>query len=94
MPQDASKLAFWGFFVEGNRTASWEIPMHDPSSALVDEREAAAILTVAPRTLQHWRWARRGPTFVKIGGAVRYNRNDLREFLERARREPAQEKRP
>ena len=63
--------------------------MSEAISSLIDEREAAKLLSVAPRTLQYWRWAGRGPAFVKIGGAVRYHRRDLDDFVSRGRREPS-----
>lgn len=48
---------------------------------LVTEREAAAILSVAVRTLRNWRALRKGPTYCKIGARlVRYNRSTLTEF--------------
>ena len=49
---------------------------------LVDEREAAAILGLAIRTLRNWRWKRQGPRFRKLGlRAVRYSRGDLTAFI-------------
>lgn len=48
---------------------------------LVDEREAAAILCTAVRTLRNWRALRKGPRYRKIGARmVRYHRDDLAEF--------------
>lgn len=48
---------------------------------LVDEREAAAILSTAVRTLRNWRALRKGPKYRKIGTRlVRYHRADLAEF--------------
>lgn len=52
---------------------------------LVDEREAAAILHTAVRTLRNWRALRKGPPYRKIGlRMVRYHRADLAAFVERA----------
>ncbi len=49
---------------------------------LVDEREAAAILSVSVQTLRNWRWARKGPLFRKVGQRlVRYHRVDLAAFI-------------
>ena len=49
---------------------------------LVDEREAAAILKTAVRTLRNWRSLRIGPRFRKIGlRLVRYHRADLAAFI-------------
>lgn len=48
---------------------------------LIDEREAAAILSTAVRTLRNWRALRKGPRYRKIGARmVRYHRADLAEF--------------
>ncbi len=53
---------------------------------LLTELEAAAYLSVEPTTLRRWRWAGHPPGFLKIGGAVRYDPADLREFIESSRR--------
>lgn len=62
---------------------------------LVDEREAAERLGLAVATLRRWRWVGRGPLFVKIGGAVRYDPADLDALIEAGRRkstsDPGQE---
>jgi hypothetical protein len=48
---------------------------------LVDEHEAAAILSTAVRTLRNWRSLRKGPRYRKIGARmVRYHCADLAEF--------------
>ncbi len=44
---------------------------------LVNETAAAAILALSVKTLRRWRWAGKGPRFVKIGAAVRYDLADL-----------------
>jgi predicted DNA-binding transcriptional regulator AlpA len=50
---------------------------------LVDEREAAAILSTSVQTLRNWRWARKGPRARKVGQRlVRYHRADLAAFVE------------
>ena len=50
---------------------------------LVDEREAAAILSISVQTLRNWRWARKGPRTRKIGQRlVRYHLADLAAFVE------------
>jgi predicted DNA-binding transcriptional regulator AlpA len=49
---------------------------------LVDEREAAAILSTAVRTLRNWRSLQTGPKYRKIGlRLVRYHRADLAAFI-------------
>lgn len=47
------------------------------------EKEVAAMLGVKVTTLQNWRWAGRGPVFVKIGRLVRYTGADLAAWLEK-----------
>ncbi len=54
--------------------------------SLLKESEAARILNVEIATLRRWRWAGKGPRFLKIGGAVRYGPADLEAFISEARR--------
>jgi excisionase family DNA binding protein len=50
---------------------------------LLDEKQAADVLTVAPGTLSVWRSTGRYKIpFVKVGRRVRYRRSDLLEWLE------------
>jgi predicted site-specific integrase-resolvase len=58
----------------------------DSEMALMRETEAARLLSLSARTLQKWRWSGKGPTFVRLNGAVRYNRDDLLRFVSSARR--------
>ena len=48
---------------------------------LLDEAAAAKLLALQQKTLSRWRWQKRGPTYCKIGGAVRYRMHDLQEFI-------------
>ena len=55
--------------------------------SLLTTPEAARYLGLAVSTLNKWRVYGYGPTFVKLGRAVRYRQDDLDRFLEaRARR--------
>ena len=54
--------------------------------ALLNETEAARILAMQVTTLRRWRWAGKGPRFVKVGAAVRYDPADLTAFIEAGRR--------
>ncbi len=45
--------------------------------ALVNETEAARTLNIKVATCRRWRWAGKGPRFIKIGAAVRYDPADL-----------------
>ncbi len=50
------------------------------------EHEAAARLGLKVATLRRWRWSGRGPPFIKIGAAVRYDPDDVEAFIEAGRR--------
>jgi len=60
--------------------------------ALNDE-QAAKRLGVSPATLRSWRCREIGPPFVKLGpgiqAAVRYNPDDLDEFMRQGRHVPS-----
>jgi predicted DNA-binding transcriptional regulator AlpA len=58
----------------------------DHSPRLLRETEAAPILGIEVATLRRWRWAGRGPSFRKIGSAVRYDPADLDTFIAAAKR--------
>lgn len=49
---------------------------------LIDERAAADHLSFTIRALQNWRYRGGGPSWVSIGGRVRYRRRDLLEWIE------------
>lgn len=55
------------------------------SSALLDTREAARRLGLAPGTLQNWRLIGKGPACVRLGRAVRYAEGDLARFIAQGR---------
>lgn len=48
---------------------------------LVDEVALAVRLGVSRSTLQSWRYASRGPRYLKIGRLVRYRNADIEAFL-------------
>ena len=59
------------------------------SDRLVDERQAAKILTVQPATLAAWRCKGGGPVFLKVGSgkrsSIRYRLGDLRAWANERR---------
>lgn len=57
-----------------------------PAVALMNEKQAAAYLGLAVRTLQKFRVYGGGPTFRKLGRSVRYLPADLAEWVELGRR--------
>lgn len=53
-----------------------------PPKTLVNEIEAALRLGLSPTTLRRWRWAGTGPSYIKLGGAVRYDVAEIERFIE------------
>lgn len=51
-------------------------------------REAGRYLGIAWKTLQYWRFEKRGPAYCKLGKKVAYRLEDLDAFLERNVIEP------
>lgn len=48
---------------------------------LITDVELADLLGVGLSTLRNWRCAGRGPRFMRLGGCVRYSRDDIEAFL-------------
>lgn len=53
---------------------------------LLTERDASKLLCLSVRTLQKWRLCGCGPLFLKLGHAVRHDRDDIERYIEDARR--------
>ena len=70
----------------GNDETMAEHTTTDHTRPLLKEGEVARILSVEVATLRRWRWSGRGPHFVKLGGAVRYDLADIEAFIEASRR--------
>lgn len=50
---------------------------------LLNEREAAKLLSISPATMNRWRCERVGPDFLRVSRrAIRYRRCDLERWLE------------
>jgi len=47
---------------------------------LLTTKQVAELLQLKETTLEQWRWSGIGPSFVKLGRAVRYRRSDLEVF--------------
>ena len=58
----------------------------DFGPTLVNEVQAARMLGLSVKTLRRWRWAGKPPSFVKIGSAVRYDPEVLRDLIDAGRR--------
>lgn len=66
----------------GTPTNSQVVERIAPSGLMTTE-QAAAYLALKPATLQVWRSTNRKKlTYVKVGGQVRYRRQDLDAFIE------------
>jgi hypothetical protein len=48
---------------------------------LITEKEAAKQLCLTQSTLRKWRWLGKGPSFIKIGAAVRYDPEAIKRFI-------------
>ena len=48
---------------------------------LMDEHELAKLLCLKVSTLRRWRWAGTGPKFIKLGASVRYDPDDIEEYI-------------
>lgn len=59
---------------------------------MIDTRTAAAMVGVAPVTMQVWRGRGKGPRYYKVGpsrtGAVRYRRGEVLRYLKAAEVRP------
>jgi hypothetical protein len=53
----------------------------------LNQTQLARRWSLSPRTLERWRWIRRGPAYVKLEGRVLYRIEDVQDFEERRRRE-------
>lgn len=52
--------------------------------SFMNEHAAAELLGIAAQTLRRWRWAGKGPSYVKVGHAVRYAPAALAAFIDRS----------
>ncbi len=75
----------WQIFDPNGEFMSDQIAI-EPNRRLLRESEAAQMLSLEVSTLRRWRWSGRGPRFLKLGGAVRYDRTDIDAFVEASRR--------
>ncbi len=59
---------------------------------LMNEDQAAQVLTVGTKTLQSWRVRGVGPRFVRIGRLVRYTEAELAKYIEEQTRQSTSER--
>ena len=53
----------------------------DTLEALLTEHDVARITGMSVASVRRWRLLRQGPKYIKIGAAVRYTPEAIREFL-------------
>jgi hypothetical protein len=56
---------------------------------VINETRAAEMLGLAVGTLRNWRCREKGPSFLKMGGAVRYDTVEIERFKLGAQRVPS-----
>lgn len=49
---------------------------------LATTKEVAEYLKIAPRTLDNWASLGKGPAYIKVDGARRYDWADIRAYIE------------
>jgi predicted DNA-binding transcriptional regulator AlpA len=62
------------------------LQMQLDAAALLNEKEAARFLSMSYRTLQSWRSAGEGPSYLKLGRSIRYRRGDLLTWVNESQR--------
>ncbi|MGD9924944.1 MAG: helix-turn-helix transcriptional regulator [Pseudorhodoplanes sp.] len=59
------------------------------STKHLNQYELAKRWTISQRTLERWRWKRKGPAFLKIGGRVAYELSAVEAFEQTHRQQPS-----
>ena len=68
----------------------WEVQVatKEKRARLLTPGELAEFLNVSPRTIETWRYQRKGPRAVRVGGVLRFRESDVEAWLE-ANADPA-----
>lgn len=56
---------------------------------LLNQTEVSRRWKMSERTLEAWRWHRKGPRFLRIGGRIRYRLEDIEQFESLQERSPS-----
>lgn len=56
---------------------------------LLTSSDAAEYLRVSVSTLKHWRRVGKGPAYYRFGTMVRYRKEDLENYVARAKNSPS-----
>ncbi len=57
--------------------------MSDVEREYLTAAEVEQMTGISSRTLEAWRGLRKGPDYYKVGRAVRYKADDIRDFIEK-----------
>jgi len=49
---------------------------------MMDQKEVASILGISVKTLECWRWQKKGPRYLKLGRLARYRMSDVMAFVQ------------
>jgi hypothetical protein len=76
--------------VTGPASYTWRgRPMPGSTSHLLDKHQASELLSVSPRRLGDPAWRRRfGVPAIRVGGSLRFDAAELRQWLEACREHP------
>jgi hypothetical protein len=59
------------------------------STKLLNQIDLSRRWNISERTLEAWRWRRKGPKFLRIGGRIRYRLEDVEQFETLQERSPS-----
>jgi predicted DNA-binding transcriptional regulator AlpA len=62
--------------------------MNTTTSPPLKDTQAAIFMGLQTQTLRNWRTQSKGPPYIKIGRSVRYDINDLLEYMAKRRVQP------
>jgi predicted DNA-binding transcriptional regulator AlpA len=57
-------------------------PVNNTLETLLNEHDVARVTGLSVASVRRWRLLRQGPTFIKIGAAVRYRPEDISTWLQ------------
>lgn len=63
--------------------------MTDASLRHLNQVQLSRRWSLSHRTLERWRWERRGPCYLKIGGRIAYRLEDIEAFEKAGLHSPA-----
>jgi len=52
-----------------------------PLKTYLDDREVSVLTGISRRTLQNWRWLRKGFPYLKVGRRCLYYKPDIEQYM-------------